>query len=116
MYAAAVIFSHRQYEQGALDALPDEDAVARAAQQERVRSLYVRQLAVPLADLSAVQEAYKAWEAALGRVSGYIESELLIALSCVNRQTVICRSLQHMLPVNGAAPTNKDSTQRICYI
>lgn len=67
--AARVCACRRQYEQDAADAAPAEEDAGAGAAQERVRSLYARQLAVPLAGGPETLEAYKAWEAALGRVS-----------------------------------------------
>lgn len=42
--------------------------VAAGKATDRVRALYQRQLAVPLADTAAVMEEYKAWEAGHGKV------------------------------------------------
>ncbi|XP_047154535.1 squamous cell carcinoma antigen recognized by T-cells 3 isoform X2 [Vigna umbellata] len=55
--------AYRQYEQAILLTTDDTDAQAKEKQVERIRSLFHRQLSVPLADMSSTLTAYKAWEA-----------------------------------------------------
>ena len=55
----------RSYEEAGLEAAPPS---ARAKAQDRVRALWHRQLAVPLAGGEGAMERYEAWEAAAGGV------------------------------------------------
>ncbi|QCD76392.1 squamous cell carcinoma antigen recognized by T-cells 3 [Vigna unguiculata] len=55
--------AYRQYEQAILLTTDDTDAQAKEKQVQRIRSLFHRQLSVPLADMSSTLAAYKAWEA-----------------------------------------------------
>ncbi|WVZ04329.1 hypothetical protein V8G54_025135 [Vigna mungo] len=55
--------AYRQYEQAILLTTDDTDAQAKEKQVHRIRSLFHRQLSVPLADMSSTLTAYKAWEA-----------------------------------------------------
>ncbi|KAG2396416.1 uncharacterized protein HKW66_Vig0226910 [Vigna angularis] len=55
--------AYRQYEQAILLTTDDTDAQAKEKQVQRIRSLFHRQLSVPLADMSSTLTAYKAWEA-----------------------------------------------------
>ncbi|KAL9321545.1 hypothetical protein ACSQ67_013384 [Phaseolus vulgaris] len=55
--------AYRQYEQSILLSTNDTDAQAKEKQVQRIRSLFHRQLSVPLADMSSTLTAYKAWEA-----------------------------------------------------
>jgi hypothetical protein len=45
-----------------------EEVQENEKQQERIRSLYCRQLQVPLEGAQDVYDSYKDWEAALGKV------------------------------------------------
>ncbi len=61
------MYKTRAYEQEALEAA---DAAARDKAAERVRSLWHRQLAVPMAGGDALLAAYEAWEGETGKVGG----------------------------------------------
>ncbi|RDX66600.1 Squamous cell carcinoma antigen recognized by T-cells 3, partial [Mucuna pruriens] len=58
--------AYRQYEQAILLTINDNDSQAKEKQVQHIRSLFHRQLSVPLADMSSTLVAYKTWEVEQG--------------------------------------------------
>ncbi|CAJ1963814.1 unnamed protein product [Sphenostylis stenocarpa] len=54
--------AYRIYEQTILLTIDETDAQAKEKQVQRIRSLFHRQLSIPLADMSSTLTAYKTWE------------------------------------------------------
>ncbi|XP_057977846.1 uncharacterized protein LOC131164571 isoform X2 [Malania oleifera] len=60
--------SYRQFEQAIFHTIPESDVEAKEKQVQRIRSIFHRQLSVPLVDLSLTLLTYKAWEVEQGNV------------------------------------------------
>ncbi|KAJ4846914.1 hypothetical protein Tsubulata_010310 [Turnera subulata] len=60
--------SYRDFELALLLSIPPDDLKAKELQVQRVRTLFKRQLSIPLLNLSSVLQAYKAWEAEQGNL------------------------------------------------
>ncbi|KAL6545676.1 hypothetical protein OROGR_009550 [Orobanche gracilis] len=60
---------YREFEQAIFFTIEETDSVAREKQIQRIRSLFRRQLSIPLAELNSTLLAYKAWEADNGSLS-----------------------------------------------
>nr|KYP63247.1 Squamous cell carcinoma antigen recognized by T-cells 3 [Cajanus cajan] len=69
--------AYRQYEQAILLTIDDTDAQAKEKQVQHIRSLFHRQLSVPLADMSSTLTAYKTWEVEQGNLQDVESIELV---------------------------------------
>ncbi|PNY10159.1 squamous cell carcinoma antigen recognized by T-cells 3-like protein [Trifolium pratense] len=58
--------AYRQYEQAVLLTIDESDAQAKEKQVQHIRSLFHRQLSIPLADMNSTLIAYKTWEVEQG--------------------------------------------------
>ncbi|KAF3340792.1 squamous cell carcinoma antigen recognized by T-cells 3 [Carex littledalei] len=67
--------AYREYEQALLLTIDEENTEEKAKQNQRIRSLFHRQLAVPLTNIKATLMDYKAWEADQGN-SNDMDNEL----------------------------------------
>ncbi|KAL3643800.1 hypothetical protein CASFOL_014615 [Castilleja foliolosa] len=67
---------YREFEQAILFTIEETDSGAREKQIQRIRSLFHRQLSIPLADLKSTLPAYKAWEADNGSSNDGNKGEL----------------------------------------
>ncbi|CAM8941471.1 unnamed protein product [Rhodiola kirilowii] len=54
--------AYREYEQAILQTIDDADTQAKEKQIQHIRSIFHRQLSVPLADTHSTFKTYKAWE------------------------------------------------------
>ncbi|WJX26121.1 hypothetical protein P8452_15092 [Trifolium repens] len=61
--------AYRQYEQAVLLTIDESDAQAKEKQVQQIRSLFHRQLSIPLSDLNSTLIAYKTWEVEQGNLS-----------------------------------------------
>ncbi|XP_050882996.1 uncharacterized protein LOC127086291 isoform X2 [Lathyrus oleraceus] len=58
--------AYRLYEQAILLTIHESDGQAKEKQVQQIRSLFHRQLSIPLADMNSTLIAYKSWEVELG--------------------------------------------------
>lgn len=58
--------AYRQYEQAILLTIDESDTQAKEKQVQHIRSLFHRQLSIPLADMNSALIAYKTWEVEQG--------------------------------------------------
>ncbi|KAL5096235.1 hypothetical protein RYX36_000562 [Vicia faba] len=58
--------AYRLYEQAILLTIDESDGQAKEKQVQQIRSLFHRQLSIPLADMNSTLIAYKTWEVELG--------------------------------------------------
>ena len=89
---------NRKFESGLLLASSEAPVPAADKQKERIRSLFSRQLQVPLQEGPATLEEYKDWEAGQGKVSathGIATCELFGHLSTqtINLMIILCLGL-----------------------
>ncbi|XP_027353606.1 squamous cell carcinoma antigen recognized by T-cells 3 isoform X2 [Abrus precatorius] len=69
--------AYRQYEQSILLTINETDTQAKEKQVQRIRSLFHRQLSVPLADLGSTLMAYKTWEVEQGNLQAVESIDLV---------------------------------------
>ncbi|XP_024032738.1 squamous cell carcinoma antigen recognized by T-cells 3, partial [Morus notabilis] len=72
--------AYREFEQAILHAIDEADIQAIEKQVQRIRSIFHRQLAVPLVNMRSTLLVYKAWEAEQGSILN-IESDSLDGVS-----------------------------------
>ncbi|WJX21824.1 hypothetical protein P8452_11204 [Trifolium repens] len=61
--------AYRQYEHAVLLTIDESDAQAKEKQVQQIRTLFHRQLSIPLSDLNSTLIAYKTWEVEQGNLS-----------------------------------------------
>ncbi|XP_031498749.1 uncharacterized protein LOC116263234 [Nymphaea colorata] len=62
--------AYREFEQAYHLAIDEADAEEKARQTDRIRSLFHRQLSIPLANMSFTLDEYKQWEIGQGKLDG----------------------------------------------
>ncbi|KAF3781356.1 Squamous cell carcinoma antigen recognized by T-cells 3 [Nymphaea thermarum] len=62
--------AYREFEQAYHLAIDEADAEEKARQTDRIRSLFHRQLSIPLANMSSTLDEYKQWEIGQGKLDG----------------------------------------------
>ncbi|KAH9287575.1 hypothetical protein KI387_031692, partial [Taxus chinensis] len=60
--------AYREFEQALLITMEENDGKVKSKQVDRIRNIFRRQLSVPLVDMDATLEDYKAWEQQQGNV------------------------------------------------
>uniref|UniRef100_A0A2N9HBT0 RRM domain-containing protein n=1 Tax=Fagus sylvatica TaxID=28930 RepID=A0A2N9HBT0_FAGSY len=68
--------AYRTFEQAIFLTINDSDIQEKEKQNQRIRTLFHRQLSVPLVDMKSTLQAYKAWEVEQGKVLDVESSEL----------------------------------------
>jgi len=61
--------AYREYEMAILITISDENDEEKAKQVQRIRTLFHRQLSVPLAEMESTLVEYKSWEAEQGNAN-----------------------------------------------
>ncbi|KAF3439308.1 hypothetical protein FNV43_RR17584 [Rhamnella rubrinervis] len=68
--------AYREFEQAILEAIHDTDIQAKEKQIQRIRSIFHRQLSVPLVNMRSTLLAYKGWEVEQGKALDTKSSDL----------------------------------------
>ncbi|KAM3762796.1 hypothetical protein ACB098_01G372800 [Castanea mollissima] len=68
--------AYRTFEQAILLTIDESDIQAKEKQNQRIRTLFHRQLSVPLVNMKSTLQAYKAWEVDQGKVLDIESSDL----------------------------------------